>query len=106
LRAFDHDGVRCVQAASGRTVRRGFTPEQVREICQLADQPPYELGLPYGRWSLSKLRDYLLKERFCRHLSREHLRRLLQKGGCAYAASGAKSSATIRNGGRSSVACA
>jgi hypothetical protein len=29
----------------------------------LAELPPYELGLPYGRWSLSKLRDYLIEQR-------------------------------------------
>ena len=48
---------------------------------RLAEQPPTELGLPYGRCSLTKLRDYLLSHRMVRRISREHLRRLLKKGG-------------------------
>lgn len=100
LHAFDRDGFRAVQALGGAPAPRGFTPEQIGTICRLAERAPYELGLPDGRWSLSKLRDYLLKERVCRHLSREHLRRLLRKGGCTCGASSAKSSAMTRNGAR------
>jgi len=98
LRAFDRDGLRAVHAAASRPAPRGFTPEQIAEVCRLAEQPPYELGLPWGRWSLAKLRDYLLAEGFCHHLSREHLRRLLRKGGCTSPAFGARSSARTRNG--------
>ncbi len=98
LHAFDRDGCGAVQAAGRITAPRGFTPEQIAEVCRLAETAPYELGLPWGRWSLSKLRDYLLKERFCRHLSREHLRRLLRKGGCTWPASGARSSVQTRSG--------
>ncbi|MCA1850326.1 MAG: helix-turn-helix domain-containing protein [Acidobacteria bacterium] len=100
LHAFERDGLDCVQDAQRLAHWCGLTPARVRAICQLAEQPPYELGLPYGRWSLAKLRAYLLEERFCRHLSREHLRRLLKKGASAYGACGARSSATIRSGER------
>src|SRR5262245_30662335 len=34
-----------------------------RTIWRLAQQSPGELGLPYGRWSLAKLRDYLIRHR-------------------------------------------
>lgn len=98
LHAFDRDGLRAVAAAGSRPAPRGFTPEQLAEVCHLAETAPYELGLPWGRWSLAKLRDYLLKQRVCRHLSREHLRRLLRKGGCTLPASGARSSARTRSG--------
>lgn len=101
LHAFDRDGWRAVRDAGIRPAPRGFTPEQIGAVCRLAEQPPYELGLPYGRWSLAKLRDYLLKERFCPQLSREHLRRLLRKGGSMWPASGARSSARTRSGARS-----
>jgi hypothetical protein len=47
------------------------------------------LGLPYGRWSLAKFRDYLIRHRGLPPVSREHLRRLLKKGGCAFAVSSA-----------------
>jgi transposase len=58
-----------------------LTPQQRRTIYRLAEQSPTELGLPYGRWSLTKLRDYLLSHRMVRSISREHLRRVLKKGG-------------------------
>jgi len=101
LHAFDRDGWWAVEAAGRAPAPRGFTPEQITEVCRLAETAPYELGLPYGRWSLSKLRDYLLKGRFCRHLSREHLRRLLRKGGCTLPASAVRSSARTHSGARS-----
>src|SRR5215211_4160632 len=37
--------------------------QQRQSICRLAQQSPSELGLPYGRWSLSKFRDYLISHR-------------------------------------------
>jgi transposase len=58
-----------------------LTAHQRRTICRLAEQSPTELGRPYGRWSLTKLRDYLLAHRIVRRISREHLRRVLKKGG-------------------------
>ncbi len=100
LHAFDRAGLASLQPLGVSADAGGLTPERVRDICRLADTAPYELGLPSGRWSLSKLRDYLLKERVCRHLSREHLRRLLRKGGGTCGASSAKSSAMTRNGAR------
>jgi site-specific recombinase XerD len=55
----------------------------VTRIRHLADQPPGKRGLPYGRWSLAKLRDYVLQQRIVDQISREHLRRLLKKGASA-----------------------
>jgi transposase len=81
---------RCGLDASRQPRRRGAPPRltraQVAAIWRLAETPPYELGLPYGRWSLHKLRAYLLSRRALRAISREHLRRLLQKGGSPSAA--------------------
>jgi transposase len=101
LHAFDRDGLRALQATGSQPTPRLFTPAQLAEVCLLAETAPCELGLPWGRWSLSKLRDYLLKQRFCRHLSREHLRRLLRKGGCTLPAFSARSSVRTRSGARS-----
>jgi transposase len=58
-----------------------LTAQQRRTICRFAEQSPTELGLPYGRWSLAKLRDYLLAHRIVGSISREHLHRVLKKGG-------------------------
>jgi len=80
---------------SGRT--GSITQFQQAAICALAEQAPYELGLPYGRWSLRKLRDYLVAERIVATLSREHLRRLLKKGALPSDECSAKSSAMTRS---------
>jgi hypothetical protein len=55
------------------------------EIAQVAEQSPTEFGLPYGRWSLAKLQEYLIHQRrLLKAISREHLRRLLKKSIFAY----------------------
>lgn len=81
LHAFDQQGLSSVTQVHQRGVSPRLTPAQKAEICRLADQAPSELGLPYGRWSLSKLRTYLLRQRLVKTLRREHLRRILKKGG-------------------------
>lgn len=95
LHAFDQQGLASVTQICPRGVSPQLTPAQKVEICRLADQAPIELGLPYGRWSLSKLRRYLLRQRLVKALSREHLRRILQKGGFAADGFSASSSAAI-----------
>lgn len=53
---------------------------QLDEIAHVAEQSPTEFGLPYGRWSLAKLQEYLIDQRhLLKAISREHLRRLLKK---------------------------
>ena len=69
--------------------------EQIATIWRLASQPPTSLGLPFGRWSLAKLRAYLIQQRVLRAISREHLRRVLKKGDTPCVASSASSSAPI-----------
>ena len=56
------------------------------------------MGLPYSRWTLAKLRAYLIRERLVKAISREHLRRVLKKGVTASATCGVSSSAPIRTG--------
>jgi len=75
-----------------------ISAEQREEIVRLAERAPYELGLPYGRWSLSTLRAHLLKTRVVKRISREHLRQVLKKRGSVSAVSAAKSSVMIHNG--------
>lgn len=84
LRAFERDGVACIRQRlrGGAPVR--LTETQRADILRLADMPPSHVGLPYGRWSLSKLREYLLRHRLVKAISREHLRRVLKKGGSAF----------------------
>jgi transposase len=100
LRAFQQHGLRSVAQVPLRGAVARFSPAQRNEMVRLADTTPAELGLPWGRWSLAKLRDYLQRHKMVRSLSREHLRRILKKGACRCAGSGANSSASTRSGRR------
>jgi transposase len=98
LHAFEQQGLRSVRQRpqSGAVAR--ITPVQRNEILRLAETAPTELGLPWGRWSLAKLRDYLRHQKLVPAISREHLRRILKKGACPCAGSGANSSVPTRSG--------
>jgi transposase len=80
-----------------------LTASQRRTIWRLAQQSPSELGLPYGRWSLAKFRAYLIGGRIVSAISREHLRRVLKKGGTRSAASSASCGARMPTDGVSST---
>jgi len=70
----------------------------VDEIARITEQSPTEFGLPYGRWSLATLQDDVIHQRrLLKAISREHLRRVLQKRIFACAMFSANSSATIHN---------
>jgi len=57
-----------------------ITAAQSDELACIAEQSPTEFGLPYGRWSLAKLCEYLIHQRHVlKAISREHLRRVLKK---------------------------
>jgi transposase len=89
LRAFHRQGLGAERLPRRVGARARLTDAQVRAIWRLAETPPPELGLPYGRWSLAKLRDHLVRQRVLKAISREHLRRVLKKGASRSAASGA-----------------
>lgn len=95
LHACGTHGVAAGYHQGQRGAPRRLPPTQRNDVWRLADLPPYEWGLPYGRWSLSKWRDYLIKHRLLPPISRAHLRRVRKKGGGDYAASSANSSAMI-----------
>jgi transposase len=95
LRDFAQHGL-----ASLRRCRRVGAPPrlsqgQIDTIWHLASQPPTTLGLAFGRWTLAKLREYLIRQRIVKAISREHLRRVLKKGGTPFGASSASSSTPI-----------
>jgi len=86
LWAFQRHGLDSIRQSRRQGAPARLTRAQIVTIWRLVQTPPYELGLPYGRWSLHKLRAYLLRRRILKAISREHLRRLLQKGGSPSAA--------------------
>ena len=98
LQAFKQAGLACLQppAPGGATPR--LKAPQLTALWRLAETPPLELGLPYGRWTLGKLRTYVRQTRIVKEISREHLRRVLKKGGCTFSGSNARASAMIRSG--------
>ncbi len=59
---------------SGRPPR--LTTQDVMTICEVAVAEPPELGLPFQRWSLRHLADYLAREKNI-SVSRERLRQML-----------------------------
>jgi transposase len=101
LRAFAQEGLAALQPPARGGAAKQLTIEQEAEIGRLAELSPIEVGQPYGRWSLANLRAYLLKARIVKQISREHLRRVLKKGGCASAECNANLSAPIPSDWRS-----
>lgn len=83
LHAFDAQGVAAVYQSRSPGAPAHLTDGQTTEICRIADQSPQEFGLCYGRWSLSKLRAYLIRQRIVKTISRKHLWRVLKKRGSA-----------------------
>lgn len=79
LQGFAQVGLEAVTQLCASGAPRQITENQIAQIVQLAGQSPQEVGLPYGRWSLRKLRAYLLKRRIIKSLGRERLRQLLKK---------------------------
>ena len=98
LHGFAGAGLGFVQHIHSPGAPRRISEAQVNEIARLAEQSPTEVGLPYGRWSLAKLQDYLIHQRrLLKAISREHLRRLLKKNMFTYARSNANLSVTTHS---------
>jgi len=79
LHAFAQAGLAAIEQLHAAGVAARLTATQAQMIVRLTDQSPQVVGLPYGRWSLRKLRAYLLKHRIVRALSAERLRQVLKK---------------------------
>ena len=91
LHAFARHGLRCPQPTRGPGAAPRLTAAQLKAIWRLAERPPLALGLPFARWPLAKLRVYLIPKRLVKAIGREHLRRVLKKGGSGCAACAANS---------------
>jgi len=98
LHTFAQYGVPYLERLRAPGAPQRISVAQVDEIVRIAERSPIEFGLPYGRWSLAKLRDYLIQQRrLVKAVSREHLRRILKKSISACGACNASSSVTIRS---------
>ncbi len=63
-----------------------FTLAQRREIKKVAKSRPAEHGLPFSRWSLAKLAEFLVAEGVVEDISHEGLRELLHAEGVSFQA--------------------
>lgn len=63
-----------------------FTLGQRREIKKIAKSRPAEHGLPFSRWSLAKLAEFLVAEGVVEDISHEGLRELLRAEGVSFQA--------------------
>jgi transposase len=63
-----------------------FTLAQRREIKKIAKSKPAGHGLPFSRWSLAKLADFLVAEGVVEDISHEGLRALLRAEGVSFQA--------------------
>ncbi len=63
-----------------------FTLQQRREIKKIAKSRPAGHGLPFSRWSLAKLADFLVAEGVVEDISHEGLRELLHAEGVSFQA--------------------
>ena len=55
-----------------------FTDEQRNEIVAIANTNPRLLNLHYSRWSLQRLRRYLIDHDIVEHISVETIRQIIQ----------------------------
>ena len=86
LHRFAHMGISLFQCIPQQGAPSRITVAQIDKMARIAEQSPTEFGLPYGRWSLAKLQEYLIHQRhLLKMISREHLRRLLKKSIFTYA---------------------
>ena len=61
-----------------------FTDEQRTQICRIANTNPRSLGLHYSRWSLQRLRRYLIEHHIVDHISVETIRQIVQSQDTVY----------------------
>jgi transposase len=55
-----------------------FSEEQRTQIVQISRTNPRSLGLHYSRWSLQRLRRYLIEHQIVEHISVETIRQIIQ----------------------------
>ncbi|NOZ29716.1 MAG: helix-turn-helix domain containing protein [Chloroflexi bacterium] len=84
IHRFNAHGVSGLQSGKspGRPPR--FTEEQRLAIIKLAQANPQDLGLPFKRWSLQRLRKYVMATGVVDSISAETIRQILRSGVSEY----------------------
>ena len=78
IKEFNADGLDALVPRYGGGRPPKFSDEQISLIVEAGLCPPDLLGWPFRRWSLSKLRDHLVREKIVTSISLETLRQLLK----------------------------
>lgn len=78
IKRFDEDGFDALGPRWSDGPQPKFSDEQRSLIVETALCPPDLLGRPFTRWSLAKLRDFLLEEKIVASISLETIRRVLR----------------------------
>jgi transposase len=78
IHRFCQQGVDGLRSGKSPGRPRLFSSEQRQRIITSANADPRSLGLSYGRWSLQRLRRYLIEQGVVNHISVETIRQILQ----------------------------
>lgn len=78
INAFNEEGFSALEPKYGIGRPKKFTEEQRSAIVETALCPPDLLGQPYKRWSLPKLRDFLIREKIVESIAIETIRQMLK----------------------------
>ncbi len=78
INSFNDKGMVALERGKAKGALLKFTDEQRAKMLKAASTEPIKLGLHFTTWSLSKLRDYYLKESIVQSISLESVRRLLK----------------------------
>lgn len=81
IREFNADGLASLRPPTGDGRPRRIDDAAREAIRSIALARPRDLGEPGTRWSLSRMRRYLVRQRVVSAISKEHLRRILQSLG-------------------------
>jgi len=79
IKSFNADGFDALAPKYGVGRPAKFSEEQCSLIVETALCPPDLLGQPFTRWSLAKLRDFIIAERVVESISLETLRQMLKR---------------------------
>jgi transposase len=79
IKDFNEHGLNAIEPKPGSGRPREFTEDDKALIAETAKCPPDLLDCPFKRWSLEKLREYLVKEKIVSSISLETLRGILHE---------------------------
>jgi transposase len=79
IREFNETGLKALEPKPRSGRPKEFTEDDKALIAETAKCPPDLLDCPFKRWSLEKLREYLLKENIVSSISLETLRSILHE---------------------------